>query len=631
MAAPKSETKLQNLQRRVAELESRLDRAQISLDRIPVLISYVNRHQRYEQVNQAYEEMFGIASTAIIGRTIRELTGEEHYARAKPYIDRALAGEAVSFNSIFVRKDGARRDIDLSYTPDVADGGVRGFIICIRDTTAERRASAALREREQDLRSVLDNVPDIISRYGPDLRLVFTGASIEKHLGKPPRHFTGKTHQEMGYPAELCRLLDDNLRRVFETQQTCTFRFELPTSANTRQYEAMITPEFGESGEVESVLMIADDITGRLRAERQLLNAIEQQSLAVQAGKVGLWSWDIRTNRVEWSDQVYAIHGKQPGSFGATVEAFAELVHLDDRDRVAESLAAALAGKSEYHVEFRATGDDGLLRWIFANARVVFEEGQAVRMLGAVLDITESKKAAEELQRVNEDLRRANEDLNQFAFSASHDLREPLRTVSLYCQMIKRKYAETFDSDGLQYLEYAVQGSQRIEELVRDLLSYTQSVNADANVPIHDVDMNQAVNHVLDSLKALIEENRATITFDRLPVIRWREVHARQVLLNLLTNALKYRSPEHDPRIHVGSTHNPLQWTFSVRDNGIGIDPRYHEKIFGIFKRLHSASKYKGTGIGLAICQKVVERNGGRIWVASRPGNGATFYFTCPA
>ena len=202
--------------------------------------------------------------------------------------------------------------------------------------------------------------------------------------------------------------------------------------------------------------------------------------------------------------------------------------------------------------------------------------------------------------------------------------------VALYTQFLKRRYADRLDQEALEYIDFAVDGARRMDRLVHDLLEYTQAVHMDDDSPICPVDVQLIFDQAVANLHASIEESGAIITQGALPVIVWRETHAMQVMQNLIGNALKYRRNGQAPIIHVSAESSGKVWQFAVRDNGIGVDAQYHERIFGIFKRLHGNDKYEGTGIGLAICQKVIERNGGKIWIESALNHGSTFYFTCP-
>ncbi len=239
---------------------------------------------------------------------------------------------------------------------------------------------------------------------------------------------------------------------------------------------------------------------------------------------------------------------------------------------------------------------------------------------------TESKAAQQALSRSNAELKRANEDLNQFAYSASHDLREPLRMVSIYSQLLADRYRSRLDNEAHEYIHYVVQGAHRMEQLVSDLLEYTRVIDiAPREAP--PLDANCVLEKALSNLAAAIAESGAEVKWEMLPRLRMEEVHLLQLFQNIIGNAMKYRS-ERPPRIKIEASRHDGLWEICIADNGIGIPARYANQVFGIFKRLHSADKYEGTGIGLAICQKIVERYGGRIWVESEPSKGSTFCFT---
>jgi light-regulated signal transduction histidine kinase (bacteriophytochrome) len=229
----------------------------------------------------------------------------------------------------------------------------------------------------------------------------------------------------------------------------------------------------------------------------------------------------------------------------------------------------------------------------------------------------------------NAALRRANEDLEQFAYAASHDLQEPLRMIALYSELLRRRHQATLAQDGMQLLDTITEGAQRINDLVKDLLSYTKSASVD-DAPFATTDPAEVLREVEKALEERITSLGACIAFEHVPWLKVHRTHLVQLLQNLLSNSLKYHSPDRQPRICITSVPATSGMTeLMVRDNGIGIDPAYHDRIFGVFKRLHSR-RVPGTGIGLAICKKVVEHYGGRIWVESVPGQGSTFHLTLP-
>jgi signal transduction histidine kinase len=243
-------------------------------------------------------------------------------------------------------------------------------------------------------------------------------------------------------------------------------------------------------------------------------------------------------------------------------------------------------------------------------------------------EVTERKRAEDELMQRAEDLTRSNAELEQFAYVASHDLQEPLRMVASYTQLLGKRYKGKLDGDADEFISFAVEGANRMKRLINDLLVYSR-VGTWGQAP-ESVYSEQVLDTALASLQAAITESAAQVTHDPLPKVLADETQLGQVFQNLIGNAVKYRG-DAPPRIHISVRQEGDMWVFSVRDNGTGIDPEYHERVFVIFQRLHHREEQSGTGIGLAVCKKIVERHGGRIWLESELGKGATFYFTIPA
>ena len=253
-------------------------------------------------------------------------------------------------------------------------------------------------------------------------------------------------------------------------------------------------------------------------------------------------------------------------------------------------------------------------------------------ILGLVVvfrDVSESKRHERQLRQTNAALVRANQDLNQFAYAASHDLQEPLRMITSYSQLLVTSIKGQLDEEAALWVDFIDQGTQRMRELLQDLLAYTQLGEGDDRPQSSVTDLNRVYRQALINCKAAIEESGAVVTSDALPSVLGQESRLLQLFQNLIGNAIKYRGTA-APRIHVSARRDVGMWLLGVSDNGIGIAPEYHERIFGVFKRLHG-KKISGTGIGLAICKRVVDGCGGRIWVESSLNNGATFYFTLRA
>jgi light-regulated signal transduction histidine kinase (bacteriophytochrome) len=255
------------------------------------------------------------------------------------------------------------------------------------------------------------------------------------------------------------------------------------------------------------------------------------------------------------------------------------------------------------------------------------QAGEVDGVFAAARDVTERKRAEKELALRAEELARSNADLQQFAYVASHDLQEPLRMVASYTQLLGKRYRGKLDADADDFIGYAVDGAHRMQQLVNDLLAYSRvGTRAREFAPI---ECENVLRAVLGNLKTSIEETKAVISHDPLPAVEADETQLGQVFQNLIGNALKFHGPDL-PRVDISAEQQDGEWRFTVRDNGIGIEPQDAGRIFVIFQRLHAGREYPGTGIGLAITKKIVERHGGRIWVESAPGQGSTFIFTIP-
>jgi PAS domain S-box-containing protein len=292
----------------------------------------------------------------------------------------------------------------------------------------------------------------------------------------------------------------------------------------------------------------------------------------------------------------------------------------------ADELAIMESGTPLINQEQMHTDQTGIQRWVLATkAPWRDSQGKIVGIVGISRDITEIKQTQAELQRYAAELERSNQDLQQFAYVASHDLQEPLRMVASYTNLLARRYQDQLDKTAAEFMGFIVDATSRMQALVQDLLAYAR-VETQAQ-PLVPTALEAALTQALTNLQVGIRERGATITHDPLPSVMADERQLVQLFQNLIGNAIKF-CKDKSPEVHVSAEPRTDDWVVSVRDNGIGLEPQYAEKIFQIFQRLHGKGEYPGTGIGLAICKKIVERHGGRIWVESAAGQGATFSFT---
>lgn len=292
-------------------------------------------------------------------------------------------------------------------------------------------------------------------------------------------------------------------------------------------------------------------------------------------------------------------------------------------------LATVLQGNRIRGLQATMPHRDGRRSSLLVSASPLWSSSR--ELLGCVItltDITDQKKAEDALARQADELLQANSDLRQFAHSASHDLREPVRQLAIFNELLQKKYRDQLDGPALELIGHNISAAHRIEELLKGLLEYTRAAGAPLVVS-GECDANEVLRKTLEMFEEQIAETSARIERDPLPELPMHEVHLTQIFQNLIGNALKYRS-ENPPVIHISAQPDPAEWKLSVSDNGIGILPEYREKIFGLFQRLHGGDKYQGHGLGLSICQKIVQRYGGRIWAEAGPGGGSNFVFTIP-
>jgi len=305
-------------------------------------------------------------------------------------------------------------------------------------------------------------------------------------------------------------------------------------------------------------------------------------------------------------------------------EGWKAALHPDDRQRVESIWSNAVETGQPYETEYRLRRFDGSYHWFVARAIPTRNHNGHIRQwLGSSTDV-------DDLKRTGAALKRSNEELRQFAYVAAHDLQEPLRNISNSVGLVKRLYLSNLDGTAIKWIDFSVESALRMHEMVKDLLIYSRAVDT-AELAEQPVSANEGVQAALANLSTAISASKAIIEVGALPRVLISETHLIQIFQNLIANALKYRKKDVRPEIRISASQHGLDWHFSVADNGIGFDPQYSEKIFGVFKRLHARNEYPGNGIGLAICTRIVSHYGGRIWADSQIGQGSVFHFSLPA
>jgi len=486
------------------------------------------------------------------------------------------------------------------------------------DITDRLRAEEASRR----LADIVGSSKDAIIGINRDGIVTSWNGSAELLFGYQEEEMIGQTVQRLT-PSPL---RDEELRIFADASSSLgAQRYEtvrLARGGKVIDVAITVSPIRDSRGAVMGTSMILRDISESKAQEEAVRVSEERQRLAVDAGQIGLWYLDVESGRSIWTQRCKELHGLKADSPAPDYPDPLELIHADDRETMRQALSETIQGGSDLAVEYRTRGLDFRTKWIQCRGRAQIDpSGKVKGVHGTVIDLTARREMEDKLRRVNT-------ELEQFAYAAAHDLQEPLRNVALAAEMVKANAHSLREEREPSLLNVMIDNAKRMEAMVKDLLAYSRSLDAAEEQP-DPADANLVLETTLQNLAAGIAEKGAEITRDPLPVVLMQPNHLRQILQNLIGNALKYGA-QRPLKIHIGVKDLYGDVLLFVRDNGMGISPQFHDRAFGMFKRLHDGS-VKGTGIGLAVCKRIVEHYGGRIWIESQTGEGATFFFTVPS
>lgn len=380
------------------------------------------------------------------------------------------------------------------------------------------------------------------------------------------------------------------------------------------------------------------NVTDRKLKEEELILSNQRFEKVTEATNDAIWEWDIESNLLYWGAGYTKQFGHRVKNQSQNLKMWENLVHPNDREAIKSSLSKSIDNpeKVSWTEEYRYLNVDETYSFVMDRGCIIRnKEGKATRIIGALTDISHRKEYEESLEYLNsvlknraDELTQKNQELERFAYIASHDLQEPLRMVTGFLSQLEKKYSEKLDDKAKQYIFYAVDGAKRMRNIILDLLEYSKLGKMDEN-QIALIDLNEVIDEVTTTLRRL-EESNAQINVAKLPNVFGYKLSFTQTFQNLISNALKYRYEDRKTIINIDYKENDTHYIFSVEDNGIGIDPKFHEKVFVIFQRLHNKDSFSGTGVGLAIVKKVIEQMGGEIWIESDTNQGTTFYFSIP-
>jgi PAS domain S-box-containing protein len=590
-------------------------------------------------VNQAVRELLGYEPEAILGRPFLDFMSATHSEKSLDLFARTQAGEGhFGYEIELRRKDGVPVIVN-SNTIVLRDehGNAAGATGTLLDITDRKRMEDALRRSEEQFRSIIENTSDLLILVSIDGTIRYASPSHQRVLAYHPDELIGRNFIAFVHP-------DDAPTVVAALQKHAADPGALgPLQVRVRHHE-------GSWRHIEVVanpvandptvgVINARDITERKRAEEALRASEERLRLAQEAAHLITWDRDLVTGKIVWSSSVTETLGLPSGAFDGTEEGFFALVHPEDRGLARQSVARAVMEGAEYDLEFRLVMPDGNVHWVASRGHVTCDEsGKPVRLLGIARDISQRKRVEEEIRRLNMELERRveertaqletmNTELEAFTYCVSHDLRTPLRHLNGFTDLLLQHTATSPDETTAHYAHRITDASIKMGLLIDDLL--TLSRTGRAQLLTRRVELSHLIAEVQRELAPAMENRRIAWIIGPLPAVEADPALLRQVVINLLSNAIKYTRPRPETRIEIGATDGANGETvLFVRDNGVGFDPQHAAKLFGAFQRLHSDREFEGTGIGLAIVRRIVERHGGRVWAETKLNHGATFYFT---
>ena len=513
-----------------------------------------------------------------------------------------------------------------------------------RDITSRKQAEEALRDREVELSAIFESTPMLMLLADSDRHVLKSNNAAARFASRSMNEMLGL---HSGEALRCLHSLDDpNGCGSGPSCKTCLTRLTVLDTLETgnSHYQVECRLPFIRNGSTEEhtfllytflldlapkrALICIQDITQLKQGEEALRETRDYLENLINYANAPIIVWDPEFRVTRFNHAFERLTGlKAEDVLGKKLDM---LFPQDRREASMAHIRRAVAGERWEAVEIPILRKDGEVRTVLWNSATLYDpdDETAIATIAQGQDITGRKQAEEALKRRTDELARSNAELEQFAYVASHDLQEPLRMVSSYVKLLAKRYKGKLDQDADEFIGYAHDGAVRMQRLINDLLAYSRV--GTRGKKFEEVNLETALAEALDNLKVAIRENKAVVTHDPLPTVYGDNGQLAQVFQNLIDNAIKFRG-EKPPRVHISASGRENECVCSVRDNGIGIAPEYFDKVFALFQRLHTRKEYPGTGIGLSICKRIVERHGGRIWVESKHGVGSTFYFSVPA
>lgn len=616
---------------------SKLEHAMV--EDAPIGIALTDSSGNWLRVNSALCDMLGYTTDELFKVDFYQITHPDDISKDKETIEKLSRREidVTNYNKRYQHKDGHYFWINIHCSAVYNDQGQADYYIGqILNIEKQVSAERTLKTLESQFKAYLDNSPGFISLKDTEHRYILANDTLADRFGVSREELIGKKIRDF-IDDMAASEIEELEKAVIATGKVIT-REGVQKQSN-RTALSTIFPVRDEDNTVISIGTISIDITQIKEHEeqqkihaRQLAESEERFHYAVTASNAGIFDWDIPARQLWVSDRLVEMLGLPETENNRYADTYlTQVFHPRDEEIADRAKSELLNSACEINTEYRMKHQSGDYFWVEESSLSVADNnGEVTRIVGTLTDISDRKDAEQALKKYTKDLQRSNSELEQFAYVASHDLQEPLRMVASFTDLLAKRYADKLDEKGLEYIAYSVDGAKRMQKLINDLLSYSR-VGREQK-PFEEVDLNQVLQDARDNLLVLINDKSADISSPVLPTVFGDYQELLQLIQNLLSNALKYARTDTPPVISIEYKQQPDRtMVFSIADNGIGIEPEFSERIFVIFKRLHGKNEYDGTGIGLAICKKIVERHGGKIWVEQNQPEGSVFKFTLAA
>ncbi|MEZ5334595.1 MAG: PAS domain S-box protein [Methanolobus sp.] len=582
--------------------------------------------------NNVSRVVYGYSKKELLKMTIFDLFATEVQKSTVPYI-KDILDYSIQFQSIHLSKTGKEFPVEVSSSLIEGERTNPGVLVAARDITKRKKSEEALIRSEEMFSRVFNTVPDSIVLNSPDEKFINVNDSFVKNTGYGKNDVFGKTSKDIGLWKDPL-LRDEYVTKLKEEGLVRNFEAELVTKPGTIIY-VLISGDKVTIGEEEFLLTVFRDITDLKNTERALVKTESLLNEVSRIAQIGGWEFDVSTGEGTWTSGVALIHDLDP-EVKTNKEFGLSFFSPSSKEKLETAIQNAIEKSEAYDVEAELISDKGVHKWVRSLGRPVFEDGKIVKIMGSLQDITDLKEAEDEIRILNSELEQrviertsqleaANKELEAFTYSVSHDLRAPLRAIDGFSRILTEDYESVFDDEAKRLFSVIRSNTKKMDKLITDLLALSRIGRNEINCV--DIDMTAMVKSIFIDLVVHKEENNFVFNVTDLPEICADPTLIRQLWTNLLSNAIKYSMKNDEIKIEVDSYSEDGMNVYYVKDNGVGFDPRYSEKVFGIFQRLHNDSEFEGTGVGLAIVQRIVNRHGGKIWAEGKMNEGATFYF----